>query len=192
MLQKLESRRVKELQARLDEAGSVFDFVVLGLDMTARPGEAEHKDALRVLFEGIRERAQEWRRKLVEQHPQYANHPWPELIPDLEQARPQALDAARIEELARDDGPLYRALIDPPHGSTLQVADFREWREALRLHADEGMQVLDWVGNADREPQRSTWSRYFDDGKEWWGIWCLTLYNPRRRTLSALAASATD
>lgn len=192
MLQKLESRRVKELQARLDEAGSVFDFVVLGLDVTARPGEAEHKDALRVLFEGIRERAQEWRRKLVEQHPQYANHPWPELIPDLEQARPQALDAARIEELARDDGPLYRALVGPPYGTALQVEDFREWREVLRLHADEGLQVLDWVGNADDAPQRSAWSSYFDDGKEWWGIWCLTLYNPRRRTLSALAASATD
>ena len=192
MLQKLESRRVTELQARLDEAGSVFDFVVLGLDVTARPGEAEHKDALRVLFEGIRERSQAWRRKLLEEHPQYANKPWPELIPDLDRARPQALDAPRIEDLARDDGPLYRALVSPPYGSTLQVEDFREWREVLRLHAGEGLQVLDWVGNADDEPQRSAWSSYFDDGKEWWGIWCLTLYNPRRRTLSALAASATD
>lgn len=192
MLQKLENRRVTELRARLDEAGSVFDFVVLSLDATARPGEAEHRDALRVLFEDVHARAQEWHCKLVEQHPQYAAYQPLDIRPDLTQARPQALDIARIEELARDDGPLYRALIDPPHGSTLQVADFREWREALRLHADEGMQVLDWVGNADHEPQRSTWSRYFDDGKEWWGIWCLTLYNPRRRTLSALAASATD
>lgn len=192
MLQKLENRRVTELRARLDEAGSVFDFVVLSLDATASPGEAEHRDALRVLFEAIDERTQVWRRKLVEQHPRYANHPWPDLSPDLAQARPQALDSARIAELTRENGPLHRALVDPPYGTPLQAADFQEWRDVLRLYPDEGLQVLDWVGNADREPQRSTWSRYFNDGKEWWGIWCLTLYNPRRRTLSALAASATD
>jgi hypothetical protein len=52
--------------------------------------------------------------------------------------------------------------------------------------------VRDWVGDPQREPGRSAWSPYFDDGKEWWGIWCLTVWNPRRRTLSAMMASQTD
>ena len=39
---------------------------------------------------------------------------------------------------------------------------------------------------------RCDWSNYFDDGLDWWGVWCLTIHNPQRQTLSALAASATD
>ena len=44
----------------------------------------------------------------------------------------------------------------------------------------------------EREPERSTWSAYFEDGKEWWGIWCFTVWNPRRGTLAAVMASTTD
>ncbi|WP_167659284.1 hypothetical protein [Pseudomonas fluorescens] len=33
---------------------------------------------------------------------------------------------------------------------------------------------------------------YFDDGPEWWGVWCLSIWNPKRGTLAVLAASTTD
>ena len=52
--------------------------------------------------------------------------------------------------------------------------------------------VLDWVGDVDAHPERSDWSNYFDAGKEWWGIWCTTIWNPSTRTLAAIAASSTD
>ncbi|UQY37422.1 hypothetical protein K8U54_06040 [Pseudomonas fulva] len=192
MLQPMQSQRLDELRTRLEEAGCVFDFVVTTLDSTATPGEAEHRQALGLLFESIQERARIWQQKLIAQDARYAKHRWPELTADLAQARPQPLSADAVRELASEDGLLCRAFCAPPYGTQLQAADFREWLQTLRLYPDEGMQVLDWVGNADAEPQRSTWSSYFDDGKQWWGIWCLTLYNPRRRTLSALTASATD
>lgn len=192
MLQLLENQRTEELRARLEQAGCVFDFRMLTFDPTATPGEAEHRLALQILFETINERARLWRLELIAKDARYAKQRWPDLTPDLAQARPQALDLEAVRELARDDGPLCRAFRDPPYGTQLQVADFREWLQVLRLYPDEGLQVFDWVGDGDAEPHRSHWSCYFDDGKEWWGIWCLTLYNPRRRTLSALAASATD
>ncbi|MBD9653777.1 hypothetical protein IB239_02995 [Pseudomonas sp. PDM12] len=192
MLQPMQSQRLDELRTRLEEAGCVFDFVVATLDATATPGEAEHRLVLRLLFEAIQERARSWQQKLIAQDARYAKHRWPELTADLAQARPQPLTADAARELASEDGLLCRNFRDPPYGSPLQVVDFREWLQVLRLYPEEGMQVLDWVGDAHEDPQRSAWSDYFDDGKEWWGIWCLTLYNPRRRTLSALAASATD
>ncbi len=192
MLQPVQNQRLDELRTRLEQAGCVFDFAVTMLDPTATPGEAEHRLALQMLFETIEERARIWRLELIARAPRNAKQCWPDLKPDLAQARPQALTIDAVRELISEDGLLCKNFRDPPYGTGLQVTDFREWLQVLKLHPDEGLQVFDWVGNADVEPQRSSWSSYFDDGKEWWGIWCLTLYNPRRRTLSALAASATD
>ncbi|AEF23689.1 hypothetical protein [Pseudomonas fulva] len=192
MLQPMQSQRLDALRTRLDEAGCVFDFVVTTLDPTATPGEAEHRQVLELLFEAIQARARVWQQKLIAQDARYAKQQWPELTVDIAQASPRPLTADAIRELASEDGLLCRAFRDPPYATRLQMTDFREWLQMLRLYPDEGLQVFDWVGNPDTEPRRSTWSDYFDDGKEWWGIWCLTLYNPRRRTLSALAASATD
>lgn len=192
MLQMMKSQRLDELRTRLEEAGCVFDFVVTMLDPTATPGEAEHRQALELLFETIQARARIWQQNLIAQHASYANHRCSELTADLAQARSQPLTNDAIRELASENGLLCSNFRDPPYGTQLQVADFREWLHMLRLYPDEQLQVFDWVGDAQEDPQRSAWSDYFDDGKEWWGIWCLTLYNPRRRTLSALAASATD
>ena len=90
-----------------------------------------------------------------------------------------------------------KAFGDPPY--RLAVADeaeraqlFPRFCACTGLLPGEDIAVLDWVGDPEREPERSTWSGYFDDGKEWWGIWCLTVWNPRHRTLAAIAASQTD
>ncbi|KAF1053139.1 MAG: hypothetical protein GAK43_01562 [Stenotrophomonas maltophilia] len=192
MLHTLQSQRTTALRERLEQAGYVFDFVVQAVDEYQAPGEAQHREALAALFEAIQARAQRWQRQLIEREPKYAQHVWPDLSADLTQARAQALDATAIAALVQEGGALCRAFRDPPYGTPLQVSDFREWLQALRLHPEDPVQVFDWVGDPDINPGRSGWSDYFDDGKEWWGIWCLTIYNPRRRTLAALAASATD
>jgi hypothetical protein len=67
-----------------------------------------------------------------------------------------------------------------------------EFCAAVGLLPNHDIEVLDWVGDPLMEPERSNWSKYFEDGKEWWGIWCLTVWNPRRQTLAALIASSTD
>ena len=71
--------------------------------------------------------------------------------------------------------------------------------DVLGLDPEQQPQVINWVGNLeldcqapDMGPHLLPWSDYFDEGLEWWGVWCLTVWNPVRRTLSVLAASATD
>ncbi|MOA62241.1 hypothetical protein D3C78_1875990 [compost metagenome] len=51
---------------------------------------------------------------------------------------------------------------------------------------------LNWTASDEYDPAREPWSDYFDDGLEWWGVWCLSIWNPKRRTLAVLAASTTD
>ncbi len=86
---------------------------------------------------------------------------------------------------------------DPPYGLRLKGTEahrtlFPWFCRLTGLLPDQDIQVLDWVGYPDRDPACSDWSPYFDDGKEWSGIWCFTVWNPRSRTLAAIAASATD
>ena len=69
---------------------------------------------------------------------------------------------------------------------------FTDWCDQLGLIPADAPIVLDWVGDMDREPERSMWSNYFDEGRDWWGIWCLSIWHPTRRTLAVLAASTTD
>lgn len=193
MLQSLENHRTKAIRERLDQAHCVFDFVVLTVAPTACPGEAEHRMALQLLFDGILAREKQLRAKVTEGRRKYERKiHQPDLSPDLKSARAEPLDESARKSLGSLDGPLFRAFKHPPYGADVNETDFREWLQVLRLYPDEEMVVLDWVGDFQDDPQRSAWSRYFNAGKEWWGIWCLTLYNPRRQTLSALAASATD
>lgn len=188
MLQSLEDHRTKAIRERLDQAHCVFDFVVLTVDPTTTPTEAEHRMALQLLFDGILVHTKQLRANVTEGHKIH----WPDLSPDLKRARAEPLDESARKSLASLDGPLFRAFKHPPYGADVNETDFCEWLQVLRLYPDVEMVVLDWVGDFQDDPQRSAWSKYFDAGKEWWGIWCLTLYNPRRQTLSALVASATD
>ena len=45
---------------------------------------------------------------------------------------------------------------------------------------------------AERNTADTRSATIFNAGLEWWGIWCLTIHHPRRQTVAALAASATD
>ncbi len=36
------------------------------------------------------------------------------------------------------------------------------------------------------------WSNYFDQGKEWWGSFCWTIYNNQNNTVTFITASTTD
>lgn len=82
---------------------------------------------------------------------------------------------------------------------------FREWLELLGLEDRDDVVALNWVAgvkggnsglfdNDNVASRREAWSDYFyfDARLECWDIWCLTFWSPRRRTLGALAASATD
>ena len=98
---------------------------------------------------------------------------------------------------------LYRAFNEPPYGlGSLPEADrcalWADFCEQTGLLPEAGISVRDWVRhnsynhNGRAQYSRHPLSNYFDAGLEWWGIWCLTIHHPRRQTVAALAASATD
>ncbi|PSJ79391.1 hypothetical protein [Neisseria iguanae] len=55
--------------------------------------------------------------------------------------------------------------------------------------------IYDWVRHqayADGSQENLLFSNYFDEGLDWWGVWCLSVYQPDTRTLAVITASEDD
>ena len=76
-----------------------------------------------------------------------------------------------------------RAFLDPPHGSGCTAADFDRVNRALFPAGTGALEVMEWS---------TDWSEYFDDGHEWWGALCATVYDRSLDRFVAILASATD
>ena len=78
----------------------------------------------------------------------------------------------------------YRgAFLYPPHGVRYTDADFDRLNAALFPKGTDGLEVYRWT---------TDWSNYFDDGHEWWGTLCLTVFDKRMGRYAVILASATD
>ena len=79
---------------------------------------------------------------------------------------------------------IYRgAFLYPPHGVPYTDADFDRLNAALFPKGKDGLEVYRWT---------TDWSSYFDDGHEWWGALCLTVYEKSMGRYAVILASATD
>lgn len=196
MLKVIEQSRSEALRERMDEAGCVFQFVVLQAETDAVADEAVHRQALHGLYGQVMKEALEWHHALL-QNPQYANREAPELDWASDRAVARVVPAGELEQLGKS---LYGSFRQPPYGTQFAGGEaeaqvvFQEWLELLGLVEDEHAQVIDWVADLvpDHRNAPRSWSDYFDDGLEWWGVWCLTIWNPERHTCAALIASTTD
>lgn len=213
-LKVVDQERTESLRERMDAAGCVFEFVVVSPGENSLIDEAMHRLALNALYEQIMASQLDWHRKLIRKLA-CADYPEPSMTWALDRAIATPLSRAEIRNLTLTEdyqhGPLalYSHFREPPYltqfegGEVEAEALFREWLELLGVEDRGDVVALNWVkggmgGNSallDNDhvaSGRELWSDYFDAGLEWWGIWCLTFWNPRRRTLGALAASATD
>ena len=89
----------------------------------------------------------------------------------------------------------YRAaFLDPPYPNGYTDADFDRLNDALFPFGRDGLEVFAW--STDCAPDSGCgsggWSDYFDDGREWWGTLCLTVYDPHSDRFAVLMASETD
>ena len=81
-------------------------------------------------------------------------------------------------------GTNYRgAFLYPPHGGWLGNTDFDGVNAALFPNGTDGLEVFEWT---------TDWSEYFDDGHEWWGALCFTVYDKTLDRFAVIMASATD
>lgn len=78
----------------------------------------------------------------------------------------------------------YRnAFLHPPHETNCTGRDFARVNAALFPNGTDGLEVCEWT---------TDWSDYFDDGREWWGTLCLTVYDKTLDRFVVIMASATD
>ncbi len=103
--------------------------------------------------------------------------------PDLAEGKRIAVDELFSPE-DRDGALNYRrAFLCPPHGNGYTGRDFARVNAALFPNGTDGLEAYTWT---------TDWSEYFDDGHEWWGALCLTVYDKSLGRFAVMMASATD
>lgn len=76
-----------------------------------------------------------------------------------------------------------KAFLCPPHGNSYTDSDFERVNAALFPNEKDKLEVYEWS---------TDWSEYFDEGHEWWGALCLTVYDKTLDRFVIILASATD
>ena len=76
-----------------------------------------------------------------------------------------------------------KAFLRTPHGIVYTDKDFDRVNAALFPNGTDALAVYQWT---------TDWSEYFDDGREWWGALCLTVYDETLDRFVVILASATD
>ncbi len=104
---------------------------------------------------------------------------------DLKGARCRKLKSKALFAPVDSDSRLNyrRAFLRPPHENAYTDADFDRVNAVLFPGGAEGLEVYRWT---------TDWSDYFDEGHEWWGALCLTVYDKTLDRIVVIMASATD
>ena len=76
-----------------------------------------------------------------------------------------------------------KAFLCPPYENGYTDADFDKVNAALFPKGTDSLQVFEWT---------TDWSEYFDEGHEWWGALCYTVYDATLDRFAVILASATD
>ena len=92
-------------------------------------------------------------------------------------------DCAWPDPSKGDQIPYWYAFWEPPHTSRDGPEAFREVNALLFPAGIDALEVYEWT---------TDWSNYFDDGHEWWGAACWSVYDAHMNRYAVLLASATD
>ncbi len=76
-----------------------------------------------------------------------------------------------------------KAFLCPPHENFYTDSDFERVNAVLFPGGTDELEVYRWT---------TDWSEYFDEGHEWWGALCLTVYDKTLDRFVVIMASATD
>ena len=104
---------------------------------------------------------------------------------DVDCARCKKLkDKALFAPEGSDQWLNYRkAFLSPPHENAYTDDDFDRVNAVLFPGGADGLEIFRWT---------TDWSDYFDEGHEWWGALCLTVYDRTLDRFVVILASATD
>ncbi|MGY3777085.1 hypothetical protein [Isobaculum melis] len=91
----------------------------------------------------------------------------------------ECYDYAKDKELVES---YHHAFVDPPYGNSTGRKDFKKLNQLI-FPNQQDLIIYRW--NDD-------WSDYFDAGKEWWGTFYWTIYDPTSKRMTIIGGSATD
>jgi hypothetical protein len=170
-------------------------------------GLDSHREALNAVFEGLVEKSIEHREKVrIDLGDRVADkfHPW---VYDIEKAQATPLapsdffycpDIVRIDSngcvfydaewVPNDDNfgttvPYWYAVMEPVQGRRNKPEDFKKINEVLFPKGTDTLEVFEWT---------TDWSDYFDDGHEWYGACCWSIYDRNMDRYAVLIVSAID
>jgi len=79
--------------------------------------------------------------------------------------------------------PYWEAFLMPPYGQSYTEEDFSKVNAALFPNGTDALTVYEWT---------TDWADYFDEGREWWGTMCVSVYDESLDRYAVIMASATD
>ena len=168
-------------------------------------GMSSHREALRTVFDWLAEKdAKDIENVRVMSGDDLADRLRP-LIYDIDKAQSSPLDPQKFfycPNIIRTDYygnvrydagwepencgttvPYWYALMEPVHGRKTNPDDFRKVNEALFPNGTDALDIFEWT---------TDWSDYFDDGHEWYGACCWSVFDRSTSRYAVLLVSATD
>ena len=79
--------------------------------------------------------------------------------------------------------PYWYALMEPVHGKKNKPEDFKKVNEVLFPNGTDKLEIYEWT---------TDWSDFFDDGHEWYGACCWSIYDKSMDRYVLMLVSATD
>ena len=92
-------------------------------------------------------------------------------------------DCSLPDPLNGEQIPYWYAFWEPPHPSGYGPEEFRRVNSVLFPKGTEELEVYEWT---------TDWSNYFEDGREWWGTACWSVYDPQMNRIAVIMAECTD
>ena len=170
-------------------------------------GMKSHRDALRVVFDWLVQQSIENKENArIKFGDDLADRLHP-LVYDIDKAQPSPLDAQEFfycpnivktdyygnvyydaEWTPNDENfgttvPYWYALMEPVYGKRNKPEDFKKVNEVLFPNGTGALDIYEWT---------TDWSDFFDDGHEWYGACCWSVYDKTRSRYVVMLVSATD
>ena len=170
-------------------------------------GLQSHREALIVVFDHIVKNSIEDLKSIRERCGDDAADKLSPLIYDIDKAKPTPLDPQEFfycpnivktdyygnvwydagwvpnDENIGTTVPYWYAVMEPVHGRRNKPEDFRKVNEALFPKGTDMLDIYEWT---------TDWSDLFDDGHEWYGSCCWTIYDKKMNRYVVMLVSATD
>ena len=170
-------------------------------------GLESHREALLFVFDWLVKKSIEDQERARERRGDDSANQLAPIVYDLDKAQPTPLPAQAFfycpnivktdyygnvwydaEWRPNDDNfgttvPYWYALMEPVHGRNNKPEDFKKVNEALFPNGTDALDIYEWT---------TDWSDFFDDGHEWYGACCWSVYDKSLNRYVVMLVSATD